>query len=64
MLKLDAMFRELVCCLTVDFFPNPVFPSVGHGAVVHGCTIGDACIVGINAVVLNGAKIGRWVCRS
>ncbi len=33
--------------------------SVGHGAVVHGCTVGDATIVGINAVVLNGASVGR-----
>lgn len=33
--------------------------SIGHGAVVHGCTIGDACIVGIKSVVLNGARLGR-----
>ncbi len=32
--------------------------SVGHGAVVHGCTIGDDCLVGMNATVLNGAVIG------
>jgi carbonic anhydrase/acetyltransferase-like protein (isoleucine patch superfamily) len=32
--------------------------SVGHGAVVHGCTIGDDCLIGINATVLNGAGIG------
>jgi carbonic anhydrase/acetyltransferase-like protein (isoleucine patch superfamily) len=33
--------------------------SIGHGAMVHGATIGDECLVGINATVLNGAKIGR-----
>ena len=33
--------------------------SVGHGVVLHGCTIGDGTLVGIQAVVLNGAKIGR-----
>lgn len=33
--------------------------SVGHGAMVHGCTIEDDCIIGIHATVLDGAKIGR-----
>lgn len=32
--------------------------SVGHGAVVHGCTIEDDCLIGMNATVLNGAVIG------
>jgi carbonic anhydrase/acetyltransferase-like protein (isoleucine patch superfamily) len=32
--------------------------TVGHKAMLHGCTIGDNCIIGINAVVLNGATIG------
>lgn len=32
--------------------------SVGHRAVLHGCTIGDDVLVGMGAVVLNGAKIG------
>lgn len=32
--------------------------TVGHKAVVHGCTVGDYSLIGINAVVLNGAKIG------
>lgn len=32
--------------------------SVGHGAVVHGCTIGDDCLIGMNATVLNGAELG------
>ena len=33
--------------------------SVGHGAVVHGCTIEDDCLIGMNATVLNGAVVGR-----
>ena len=33
--------------------------SVGHMAMLHGCTIGDGTLVGIKAVILNGAKIGR-----
>jgi carbonic anhydrase/acetyltransferase-like protein (isoleucine patch superfamily) len=32
--------------------------SVGHGAVVHGCTIEDDCLIGMNATVLNGAVVG------
>ncbi len=30
---------------------------MGHNAVLHGCTIEDSCLIGINAVVLNGARI-------
>ncbi len=33
--------------------------TVGHQAMLHGCTVGDGSLVGIQAVVLNGAKIGR-----
>jgi carbonic anhydrase/acetyltransferase-like protein (isoleucine patch superfamily) len=33
--------------------------TIGHKAMLHGCTIGDNSLVGINAVVLNGARIGR-----
>jgi carbonic anhydrase/acetyltransferase-like protein (isoleucine patch superfamily) len=34
--------------------------TVGHKAVVHGCTVGDFSLIGINAVVLNGARIGSY----
>jgi carbonic anhydrase/acetyltransferase-like protein (isoleucine patch superfamily) len=33
--------------------------TVGHGAVLHGATIEDDCLIGMGAVVLSGAKIGR-----
>ena len=33
--------------------------SVGHNAVVHGCTIGDDSLIGMGSVVLSGAVIGR-----
>lgn len=33
--------------------------SVGHQAMLHGCTVGDGSLVGIQAVILNGARIGR-----
>lgn len=32
--------------------------SVGHSAVLHGCTIGDDCLIGMGATVLNGAIVG------
>jgi len=31
--------------------------TVGHNAVVHGCTIEDNCLIGINSVILSGARI-------
>jgi len=33
--------------------------SIGHGAVVHGATVEDDCLIGMHATVLNGAVIGR-----
>ena len=33
--------------------------TIGHGAVLHGCTIGDESLVGMGAIILNGAKIGK-----
>ena len=32
--------------------------TIGHNAIVHGCTMGDNVLIGMGAVVLNGAKIG------
>jgi carbonic anhydrase/acetyltransferase-like protein (isoleucine patch superfamily) len=44
---------------------DPGFPasigngvSVGHSAVLHGCTIEDNCLIGMGAIVLNGAVVG------
>lgn len=33
--------------------------TVGHNAVVHGCTVGDGSMIGMGAIVLNGAQIGK-----
>ncbi len=33
--------------------------TIGHGAIVHGCTVGDNCIIGMGAIVLNGAVLGN-----
>jgi carbonic anhydrase/acetyltransferase-like protein (isoleucine patch superfamily) len=33
--------------------------TIGHQAMLHGCTVGDGSLIGIQAVVLNGAVIGK-----
>lgn len=45
---------------------DPGFPltlgdnvSVGHQAMVHGCSVGEGSLIGIQAIILNGAKIGK-----
>lgn len=45
---------------------DPGFPvsigdrvTIGHNAVVHGCTLGDNSLIGINSTILNGVEIGK-----
>ena len=33
--------------------------TIGHGAIIHGCSIGDNSLIGMGAIILNGAKIGN-----
>jgi carbonic anhydrase/acetyltransferase-like protein (isoleucine patch superfamily) len=33
--------------------------TVGHAAILHGCTIGEGTLIGMGATVMNGAKIGK-----
>ena len=33
--------------------------TIGHQAMLHGCTVGDGTLIGIQAVILNGARIGK-----
>ena len=33
--------------------------TVGHGAIIHGCSIGDNSLIGMGAIILNGVKIGN-----
>ena len=50
------------CCLHTDMgLPLTLGDevTVGHHAVLHGCTVGHGSLIGIQAVVLNGARIGR-----
>ena len=43
-----------------DVFPTTLGEcvTVGHGAIVHGCTVGNNVLIGMGAIVLNGANIG------
>lgn len=34
--------------------------TIGHSAMLHGCSVDDYSLIGINAVILNGAKIGKY----
>jgi carbonic anhydrase/acetyltransferase-like protein (isoleucine patch superfamily) len=50
----------------VTIHVDPEFPvcigagvSVGHNAVLHGCTVEDDSLIGMGAVILNGATIGK-----
>lgn len=51
------------CCVLHAAPGRPVkvgsYVTVGHGAVLHGCTVEDGCIIGINSVVLDGAVVGK-----
>ncbi len=35
------------------------YVTIGHGAIIHGCTIGDNTLIGMGAIILNGAEIGK-----
>lgn len=50
------------CTLHTDFgYPIHVGKrvTVGHNAILHGCTIGDETVVGMGSIIMNGAKIGK-----
>ncbi|TYB81733.1 gamma carbonic anhydrase family protein [Maritimibacter fusiformis] len=53
--------QENVVCHTDMGFPLTIGENVtvGHKAMLHGCTIGDGSLIGMGATVLNGAKIGK-----
>ncbi|SNT08833.1 gamma carbonic anhydrase family protein [Tropicimonas sediminicola] len=53
--------QENTVCHTDMGFPLTIGAgcTIGHKAMLHGCTIGDNSLIGMGATVLNGAKIGR-----
>ncbi len=57
----DSNVQEGTVMHTDIGFPLTIGRSVtiGHQAMLHGCTVGDGSLIGIQAVILNGAKIGK-----
>jgi len=53
--------QELTVMHTDPGFPLTIGEgcTIGHRAILHGCTIGDNSLVGMGAIILNGARIGR-----
>lgn len=53
--------QENTVCHTDMGFPLTIGAdcTIGHKAMLHGCTIGDGSLIGMGATVLNGARIGR-----
>lgn len=35
------------------------YVTIGHGAIIHGCSIGDNSLIGMGAILLNGVQIGQ-----
>ena len=52
---------NVVCHVTGGSHPLRIgdYVTVGHNAVVHGCTIGDHCVIEMGAVVMDGATVGE-----
>lgn len=53
--------QELCVLHTDPGFPMSIGPgcTIGHKAMLHGCTIGENSLIGMGATILNGARIGR-----
>ncbi len=45
------------CCILHEETTVGADCTVGHGAILHGCTVGDGCLIGMGAIVLNGAVL-------
>ena len=47
------------CCVIHEETTIGADCTVGHGAIVHGCTVGDGCLIGMGAIILNGAALAE-----
>lgn len=56
----DSNVQEHTVTHTDPGFPLTVGKActIGHRAILHGCTVGDGSLIGMGAIVLNGARIG------
>lgn len=53
--------QDNVCIHAGDGFPVTIGSqvSIGHGAILHGCTVEDNTIIGMGAILLNGSQVGK-----
>jgi carbonic anhydrase/acetyltransferase-like protein (isoleucine patch superfamily) len=51
---------NMVIHVTNDKYPTSVgdYVTAGHGAILHGCTVGNKCIIGMGAVILDDSVVG------
>jgi gamma-carbonic anhydrase len=53
--------QDLACVHVTDGISRTIVGSdvtVGHGAILHGCTIGDGCLIGMGSIILDNAGVG------
>ncbi|WP_165171009.1 gamma carbonic anhydrase family protein [Adlercreutzia sp. ZJ242] len=58
----DRTNIQELACVHVSHSADTLIGSdvtVGHGAIVHGCTIGDGTLVGMGAIIIDGARVGE-----
>ncbi len=57
----DSNIQDLTVIHTDHGFPVRIGKrvTIGHRAIIHGCTIEDEVMIGMGAIVMNGAKIGK-----
>lgn len=58
----DRTNIQELACLHVPIVGDTVVGSdvtIGHGAIVHGCTIGDRTLIGMGSILIDGARIGN-----
>lgn len=57
----NTNIQDLVMIHVASGFPTSVGDgvTVGHSAILHGCTVEDNVLIGMGAIVLNGARIGK-----
>lgn len=55
-----SSIQDGVCIHLADDLPTVVgkYVTVGHRAMLHGCKIGDGCLIGMSSTILDGAEIG------
>jgi carbonic anhydrase/acetyltransferase-like protein (isoleucine patch superfamily) len=54
--------QDLACIHLTDGISQTILGAdvtVGHGAILHGCIVGDRCLIGMGSVILDNARVGE-----